>query len=76
MTTYAGTGVGPYAIAFDGTNMWTANYSSNSVTRITPTGTMITYTGTGSTPQYIAFDGTNMWTSNTNGKSVTKIRVK
>ena len=25
MTNYTGTGSGPYGIAFDGTNMWTAN---------------------------------------------------
>ena len=26
MTTYTGTGLYPCGIAFDGTNMWTANY--------------------------------------------------
>jgi len=28
MTTYTGTGVGPAGIAYDGTNMWTANFSA------------------------------------------------
>ena len=34
MTTYIGTGVRPVEIAFDGVNMWTANYDNNSVTKI------------------------------------------
>ena len=73
MTTYTGTGSNPEGIAFDGTNMWTANYGGNSVTKITPTGTMTTYTGTGSEPYGIAFDGTNMWTANIGGNSVSMI---
>ncbi|MFA5359807.1 MAG: cadherin-like beta sandwich domain-containing protein, partial [Patescibacteria group bacterium] len=73
MITYSGTGSYPYAIAFDGTNMWTANSNGNSVTKISPTGEMTTYSGTGARPYGIAFDGTNMWTANSNGNSVTKI---
>ena len=42
MTTYTGTGSDPRAIAFDGTNMWTANAGTNSVTKITPAGIMAT----------------------------------
>jgi len=72
-TTYTGTGSDPDGIAFDGTNMWTANYDGNSVTKIAPDGTMTTYTGTGSYPAGIAFDGTNMWVANEYGNSVTKI---
>ncbi|HUZ92624.1 MAG TPA: hypothetical protein VNG29_01350, partial [Candidatus Paceibacterota bacterium] len=72
-TTYTGTGSGPEGIAFDGTNMWTANFGDNSVTKITPTGAMTTYTGTGSGPERIAFDGTNMWTTNNTVNSVTKV---
>jgi len=34
LATYAVTGSGPLAIAFDGTNMWTANAAGNSVTKI------------------------------------------
>jgi len=75
MTTYTGTGSGPYGIAFDGTNMWTANYGGSSVTKITPSGTMTTYTGTGANPLAIAFDGANMWTPNQGNNSVTKITV-
>ncbi|PJC22028.1 MAG: hypothetical protein CO060_01965 [Candidatus Yonathbacteria bacterium CG_4_9_14_0_2_um_filter_43_16] len=73
MTTYTGTGAAPSGIAFDGTNMWTANPRGYSVTKITPTGSMTTYAGTGAAPFGIAFDGTNMWTANYSGNSVTKI---
>ncbi len=62
-------------IAFDGTNMWTSNMSSDggSVTKITPSGVTTTYPiGAGLAPEGIAFDGTNMWTANYSG-SVTKI---
>ena len=73
MTTYSGLGGSPYGIAFDGTNMWTANPYDSSVTKITPTGGMTTYKGTGNRPYSIAFDGTNMWTANWGDSSVTKI---
>ncbi len=73
MVTYPGTGLGPMGIAFDGTNMWTANYSSSSVTKVTPTGGMTTYAGTGAGPKAIVFDHTNMWTANYGSNSVTEI---
>ncbi len=75
LATYTGTGLGPYAIAFDGTNMWTANYDGYNVTKITPTGGMVNAYGlaAGSGPCAIAFDGTNMWTANRLTSSVTRI---
>ena len=73
MTTYGGTGAGPFGIASDGTNMWVTNGSANSVTKVSPTGTMTTYGGVGGGPRGIAFDGTNMWVANTNSNSVTRI---
>ena len=73
MTIYTGISDNPSGIAFDGTNMWTANRQDGSVTRITPSGVMTTYTGAGGYPLDIAFDGTNMWTANEGGASVSKI---
>lgn len=70
-TTYAASY--PIGIAFDGTNMWTANYSGNSVSKISPSGTVTTYTGTGAAPTAIAYDGANMWTANRTVNSVSKI---
>jgi hypothetical protein len=84
MTTYKGIVSAPGAIAYDGTNMWTANYFvggvtyGNSISEISPTGTVTNYTGVGIAPSGIAFDGTNMWVASQvdflNGHgSVTKV---
>ena len=73
-TTYALGASSPKGIAFDGVNMWTANYGNNSVAKISPTGVATTYSiGAGTNPWGIAFDGTNMWTANYSDSSVTKI---
>ncbi len=73
-------GVGPYGIAFDGTNMWVANSDetldggagdgSPSVTVLAPDGGEVrkVILPEGSHPQAIAFDGTNMWVAATDGK--------
>src|SRR5271157_4204060 len=73
MTNYT-VGISPYAIAFDGVNMWTGINSGggNSVTKVLPNGTAITYSGTGYNPFSIAFDGVNMWTANYANNDVTK----
>ena len=84
MTLYTGTGGEPAAIAYDGTNMWTANYDGTnseggSVSEVGPSGSIVTYYGVGYNPAGIAYDGTNMWVANSNnlgvpgGDSVTKI---
>jgi hypothetical protein len=63
----------PIAIAFDGTNMWAANYMPDgSILKIAPDGTFTKYDGDGVYHQDIAFDGTNMWTSNPSTGTVTK----
>lgn len=69
-------GVLPFNMAFDGTNMWTANKNGDSVSKITPTGTVSTYS-VGDGPNGITFDGTNIWTANsgTGGeKTISKIQ--
>lgn len=61
-------------LAFDGVNMWvTSYYTEDSVSKVTPDGTVTTYSGTGSWPKGIAFDGTNMWTANYLSNNVSKI---
>jgi hypothetical protein len=72
MTNYSVPG-NPESIAFDGTNMWTANYGGGSVSKITASGTVTTYGGLGGSPSGVAFDGTNIWVSNYGGNSVSKI---
>jgi DNA-binding beta-propeller fold protein YncE len=57
------TGGGPRALAFDGTNMWAANYAEGTLAKIDrDTGTVVTYP-VAAHPVGIAFDGTNLWVS-------------
>ena len=68
------TGLSPFGVAFDGTNIWVTNNDSNTVSKINPvTGVKVDYT-TGSNPRGVAFDGTNIWVANFGGGgSVSKI---
>jgi hypothetical protein len=65
--TIAATGLGgePFAMAFDGTNIWTTNLLGESVSIITPQPTTpysVTTVSTGFTsPNGILFDGANIW---------------
>ncbi len=72
MVTYPGAGDWPYDIAFDGTNMWTANTVGRSVTRVSPAGVMTTYSVGAGIPTGIAFDGTSMWAANSTGENSVK----
>jgi hypothetical protein len=65
-------GAGPEGIAFDGTNMWVANYGDDTVTKLSPTGaTLGTYAVPGGN---IAFDGCHMWAVNgSDGTTVTEL---
>ncbi|MDR3547690.1 MAG: Ig-like domain-containing protein [Candidatus Pacebacteria bacterium] len=56
----------PYAITFDGTNMWVANANNNDIDKITSDGTITAYSGFDG-PSGIAFDGTNLWVVNYGG---------
>jgi DNA-binding beta-propeller fold protein YncE len=66
-------GTQPVAIAFDGTNMWVANYGSNNVTKLSPSGATLGTFAVGDGPMGIAFDGTNMWVTNAGSNNVTKL---
>ena len=70
------TGAGPKGVLFDGTNVWVANSTGSSVTKIkAATGkTVGTYAlPANSGPVALAFDGTNIWTANSTGNSVSKL---
>jgi uncharacterized protein (TIGR03437 family) len=67
-------GAGPHGVVFDGTNIWTADYLTNSVTKLlASTGATIGNYSVGTGPQGIAFDGTNIWVANNGGGTVTKV---
>ena len=67
-------GTSPQGVAFDGTNIWVANFSSNSVSKINPTTNTVTDTVTVDTnPRGVTFDGTNIWVTNQTSNNVSKI---
>ncbi len=68
-----GVGRDPAGMAFDGTNMWVANATDNTVTELSPNGTTIGTFDVGSDPQGIAFDGANMWVANATDNTVTEL---
>jgi len=63
----------PMGVTYDGTNVWTANYARNSVSKISPTSVETEYSGTCAQPLAIIYDGTNLWTANHSSCSVSRI---
>jgi hypothetical protein len=69
-------GPNPVGVAFDGANIWIANYGASTVTRLrasdgAPLGTI----STGNAPAGVAYDGANMWVSNSTDATVSKVRA-
>lgn len=78
ITTNFSVGDEPLGVAFDGANIWTANFGAGTVTKLAANdGTVLgTYTiGTGVEPYGITFDGANMWVSNLAAATVTKLQA-
>jgi len=62
LTTSLAVGQQPYGVAFDGGNIWSANYGEGTVTKLRasdgkPLGTF----KVGHTPWWMTFDGSNIW---------------
>jgi hypothetical protein len=73
-TTNFAVGSNPEGVAFDGTDIWVANYSSGTVTKLqASTGKVL---GTFAVPGAfdVAFDGANIWVTD-QGQGVTKLRA-
>jgi len=72
-------GTAPYALAYDGANIWATNRGSaaspgNSVTKIRVSDDSVLGTfSVGSSPLGITFDGTNIWVANFLGNTVSKL---
>lgn len=66
----------PYGVAFDGANIWTANWNDGTVTKLQANdGTVLgTFSSGGGDPYGVTFDGANIWVSNESG-SVSKLRA-
>jgi hypothetical protein len=77
-STFFTVGGQPYGLAFDGANIWTANFADGTVSKVRANDGEILGTfeiGTGFEPYGITFDGANVWISNTAAGSVTKLRA-
>jgi hypothetical protein len=71
--TYA-TGGTPINATFDGTNIWVANSTGNSVTKIAAsTGATVGTFPAGSDPVSVALDGTTIWVTNQGASTVRKL---
>jgi YVTN family beta-propeller protein len=69
-------GANPHALVFDGSSIWVANYSSNSVQKINPaTGTAGSPISVGGTPYALAFDGSSVWVANMASNNIMKINT-
>jgi len=70
------TGAGPTGIAFDGANIYVANGSSNTITKLRASdGALLGTFSTGHNPLGLAFDGANIWVGNVGDNTVWKIRA-
>jgi hypothetical protein len=68
------TGIQPYSVAFDGSNLWVTNVYLGTVTELlASTGALVGTYSVGQDPQAIAFDGTNIWVANVTSGTVTKL---
>ena len=68
------TGGNPDGVAFDGTNIWVANWNDDTVTKLlASSGAVVGTYPVGNSPDGVAFDGTNIWVANSNYNNVTKL---
>jgi outer membrane lipoprotein-sorting protein len=66
----------PVALAFDGFNVWTANYGTGDVTKLSLRDARGRQTFTvHKKPSAIAYDGANIWVANFGSNDVTKLRA-
>jgi hypothetical protein len=74
LTTAFTVGTSPRAVAFDGANIWVANFGSNNVTELRASdGTTLGTFAVGTNPIGVAFDGANIWVTNFGSNNVTKL---
>jgi hypothetical protein len=70
------TGTGPSGIVFDGSSIWIANGTDNTVTKLRPgDGQVLGTFATGANPGWMAFDGANIWIAHFATGMVSKLRA-
>jgi YVTN family beta-propeller protein len=76
LTTQFAVGSEAMGVAFDGADIWVANFGSNDVTKLqASTGAQLGTFGVGRSPSGVAFDGANIWVANFRDDNVTKLRA-
>jgi outer membrane lipoprotein-sorting protein len=73
-------GIEPLGLAFDGENMWVANFTcagcTGTVSKLRRSdGFSLGTFNVGSAPVYVTFDGSNIWVGNRDSNNVSKLRV-
>src|SRR5215469_4301898 len=71
----SGNGSAPFAIAFDGVNMWLTTASDNTVIKIAPDGSVLGTYSVGARPNAVVFDGASIWVASSGANTVTKLRA-
>jgi|GEM_PF-4149437 len=74
-TIFATVGVNPTGLAFDSSgNLYVANQSSNTISKVTPDGTVTTFASGFTGPRGIVFDSSgNLFVANQGGTTISKI---
>jgi DNA-binding beta-propeller fold protein YncE len=63
----------PQDLVYDGANIWVANTSSNTVTKLAASsGTVLGTFATGPSPDGVLFDGVNIWAANSGSNTISK----
>jgi hypothetical protein len=70
--TYA-VGHGPFGVAFDGANIWVANFFSKSVMKLAVNGTVVSNVAVGDGLAGITFAGGYLWVANNGSNTVSKL---
>jgi hypothetical protein len=66
----------PDGVAFDGANIWTANFNDGTVSKLQANdGTLLGTFNAGVEPFGVTFDGANIWVSNLAAGTVTKMQA-
>jgi hypothetical protein len=69
-------GPNPVGIAFDGANIWIANYGASTVTKVRANdGAALGAFATGNAPAGVTFDGASVWVTNSADNTVSKVRA-
>jgi len=75
-TTAFGVGPFPPGATFDGVNLWVANATDNTVTKLRANdGAVLGTFAVGQDPDAVVSDGGNVWVANFNDSAVTKLRA-